>query len=78
MGSLQSRERSNLREVLGGSSQKFDLWYGLEDVLEAWHALCRAVGIPWLDTCCINKSLVSAQILLKYRCILEKLAYIRE
>ena len=30
----------------------FDLWFGSEDDLEAWHALCCAVGISPLPTSC--------------------------
>ncbi|KAF2811520.1 uncharacterized protein BDZ99DRAFT_413999 [Mytilinidion resinicola] len=32
--------------------QEFDLWYGAEDDLTAWHSLCRAIGINPLPTTC--------------------------
>ncbi|KAF1963906.1 hypothetical protein BU23DRAFT_440867, partial [Bimuria novae-zelandiae CBS 107.79] len=33
-------------------TEEFDLWFGSEDDLEAWHALCCAVGISPLPTSC--------------------------
>ena len=32
--------------------KEFDLWYGSEDDLGAWHSLCRAIGIHPLPTTC--------------------------
>lgn len=30
--------------------EEFELWFGAEDDLQAWHALCRAVGVVPLPT----------------------------
>jgi hypothetical protein len=32
--------------------KEFGLWYGAEDDLEAWHSLCRAIGLNPLPTTC--------------------------
>lgn len=40
--------------------QEFDLWYGSEDGLEAWHALCRAIGTRPLPTSCELSEKVSS------------------
>jgi len=38
-------------------TQEFQLWYGKEDDLNAWHALCRAIGVePLPETCEACKS----------------------
>lgn len=33
-------------------TQEFNLWFGVEDDLDAWHSLCRAVRITPLPTTC--------------------------
>jgi len=33
---------------------EFDLWYGADDDLTAWHAFCRAIGINPLPETCKN------------------------
>jgi hypothetical protein len=38
-------------------TEEFQLWFGAEDDLEAWHALCRAIGIdPPPVTCKLCKA----------------------
>jgi len=41
--------------------QEFNLWYGTnENSLEAWHSLCRAIGISPLPTSCGSCRAVSS------------------
>jgi hypothetical protein len=44
---------------------EFQLWYGHEDDLAAWHALCRAIGINKLPDTCQACEKVSMYIFLK-------------
>jgi hypothetical protein len=40
-------------------THEFNLWFGTEDDIESWHALCRAVGIQPLPLTCEDCRLVS-------------------
>ena len=45
-------------------TEEFQLWFGAEDDLEAWHALCRAIGINPPPTTC--KSCKAVRFFQKY------------
>lgn len=49
-GSLESDEGwDKYQKAL---NEEFRLWYGAENDLDAWHALCRAIGITPLPPTC--------------------------
>lgn len=51
-----SRESPECKELWhcyqAALTQEFNLWFGIEDDLDAWHSLCRAVRITPLPTTC--------------------------
>ncbi|XWX01174.1 hypothetical protein V2A60_009200 [Cordyceps javanica] len=48
----QSESREAWQDYQDALRRELRMWYGQEDDLTAWHALCRAVGItPLPDTC---------------------------
>jgi len=49
-GSSESDEAWN--QYQKALKEEFKLWYGAEDDLGAWHALCRAIGIKLLPATC--------------------------
>jgi hypothetical protein len=49
-------------------TQEFNLWFGVEDDLDAWHSLCRALRITSLPTTCELCRLVGPQTSLPSTC----------
>lgn len=43
-------------------TKEFNLWFGTEDSIDCWHALCRAIGIRPLPTTCDECRAVSDHV----------------
>ena len=48
----QSQSSNAWIEYQDALEREFEMWFGAEDDLVAWHALCRAIGIKPLPTTC--------------------------
>jgi hypothetical protein len=59
-GSPESKE--NWERYQSALRHEFDLWYGAEDDLNAWHSLCRAIGINPLPATCMECEKVCAYL----------------